>query len=261
MFGRRQRSDDRDGGRWDQADGRSGDFVDPWADQDRNRPPGDDGQWREPDDWSGNGEGNGQRRPGGRGWPAARARAGQPRAARDGPGKGSATPRGMSRDRGALTPRTGRSAGIRRTGRSAGASRAVTSATTSATVPVTGFATIRVTAWPSTRAMAFATMAGRPAGTRPHGRTGGSATPTHGASPSPRYRSLNSSRRPSPRPPRPVAPQAPGPTAGSRFSRFMKTGPRNSTASRNRSPRMSGSASQISWFTSITQCRPCRRSG
>ena len=39
MFGRRQRGDERDGARWDQADGRSDDFVDPWAEQqDHDRP-------------------------------------------------------------------------------------------------------------------------------------------------------------------------------------------------------------------------------
>jgi quinol monooxygenase YgiN len=81
MFGRRQHGDERDGAGWDQADGRSDDFVDPWADQDRNRPPSGDGYWQEPDDRAVNGRSNGQRRAAGPapGGPAAggRAMAGQ----------------------------------------------------------------------------------------------------------------------------------------------------------------------------------------
>ncbi|MCW2934499.1 MAG: hypothetical protein JWM19_5461 [Actinomycetia bacterium] len=68
MFGRRQRDDERDGARWDQADGRSDDFVDPWAEQqDHDRPVSGDGYWYEPDDPAGNSGSNGQWRAGGQG--------------------------------------------------------------------------------------------------------------------------------------------------------------------------------------------------
>ena len=63
MFGRRQRGDDRDGAHWDQGDGRSEEFADPWADMRDKGPVNGDGYRHETDDDpAGNNGSNGQRR-------------------------------------------------------------------------------------------------------------------------------------------------------------------------------------------------------
>ncbi len=97
MFGRRQRGDERDGARSDQADRRSDEFVDPWADPDHGRPSGGDGYWNEPDDRAGNSGSNGQWRAGGQG-PGGQSLNGPPRGGPGMTGQGFGdSPRGEPR--------------------------------------------------------------------------------------------------------------------------------------------------------------------